>query len=419
MYIKRAIDGLIERYARTAKCLLVTGPRQVGKSTSLGAVLKDRKYVSLDDPFAEEQAKEHPSLFMELNPPPVTIDEVQQAPGLFRYLKMACDEAKDGRGLFCLSGSQPYHLMKGVSESLSGRVRIVEMCGLSLRELAKDGFSRHFVPTEEYVRVRSKSVRKPRRLWEVIHRGGYPELQRRDVEWNSFYADYVKTYLERDVRALSAVHSLTDFRRFMVSVASRTGQVLNSANIASEIGKDAETVRNWLSILETSGIVYLLQPYAATELKRAIKSPKVYFRDAGLAAYLTRWLTPETLATGAMSGHVFETFAVSEILKSYANEGLDYRNYVSYYRGKDRRRKKENGEIIETESEIDLILEENGTLYPVEIKLTDKPTAKDAAAFTLLDRVTGKIRGPGAVICTCPMPGRLRDNLMALPIWFV
>ena len=154
-------------------------------------------------------------------------------------------------------------------------------------------------------------------------------------------------------------------------------------------------------------------------MKRAIKSPKVYFRDAGLAAYLTRWLTPETLATGAMAGHIFETFAVSEVLKSYANEGLDYRNYVSYYRGKDRRRKKANGEAVETESEIDLILEENGTLYPVEIKLTDKPTANDAAAFTLLDKVTGKVRGPGAVLCTCPMPGRLRENLMALPIWFV
>lgn len=419
MYIRRAVDGLIERSARTSKCLLVTGPRQVGKSTSLETVLKGRKYVSLDDPFVEEQARDNPSQFLEIYAPPVTIDEIQHAPGLFRYLKLACDRDREGRGLFCLSGSQPYHLMEGVSESLSGRIRIIEMGGLSLREIAGDAFARHFIPTDGYIRARAKTACRPRRLWELIHRGGYPALQRRDVEWAAFYADYVKTYIERDVRALSAVHSLTDFRRFMVALASRTGQVLNSANIASEIGRDAETVRNWLSILETSGIVYLLRPYASTELRRAIKAPKVYFRDTGLVAYLTRWLTPETLATGAMAGHVFETFVVSEILKSYANEGLDYRDFVFYYRGKDRKRTRADGEEIEAESEIDLILEENGTLYPIEIKLADKPNANAAAAFPLLDQVKGKTRGPGAVICSCSMPGKLRDNLTALPVWYI
>jgi hypothetical protein len=234
-----------------------------------------------------------------------------------------------------------------------------------------------------------------------------------------FFSSYVKTYLERDVRKLTAVQDLNDFRRFMVAVAARTGQIVNYSNIADEIGKDQTTVKAWMSILEASGIVYLLEAYTPSVLNRAIKSPKVYFRDTGLAAYLTRWLTPDTLANGAMSGAFFETFVISEILKSYSNRGIDYRYCVSYYRGRDKKKVKKNGETVEVESEIDLIIEENGVLYPIEIKQGTKVSADEASAFPVLDKVNEKKRGTGAIICTCPAPGMLRDNLFQIPVWYI
>ena len=370
----------------------------------------EKKYVPVDDPFIEEQAVEQPEMFMMLNPPPVIYDEVQRAPNLFRYIKIKCDES-DERGLFCLSGSQPLELMEGVSESLSGRIGIIELSGLSMREIKGDSFNRSFVPTMEYVQERSKSVKPFDNIWEVIHRGGYPELQNPEVDWSVFYSSYIKTYLERDVRSLSAVQNLDDFRKFMIAVAARTGQMINYANIADEVGKDQSTIKRWLSVLEASGIIYLLEPFSSSVLKRAIKTPKVYFRDTGLAAYLTRWLTPETLANGAMSGAFFETFVISEILKSYSNRGIDYRYCVSYYRGRDKKKTSEN--------EIDLIIEENGTLYPVEIKRSSKVTADQTSAFSVLGGIPDKKRGMGAVICMCPQPGVLRENILQLPVWYI
>lgn len=413
-YISRSAEALAKKCNETFKCVLVTGARQTGKSTMLKKLFPDKKYVSFDDPFIEAQAKDEPQTFMMLNAPPVVFDEVQRATELFRYIKIKCDE-EENKGLFCLSGSQPFELMKNASESLSGRVGIIELGGLSLREIAGDSFNKPFLPTMEYILERGKTAKTPKNLWETIHRGSYPELQDKDVDWGTFYASYVKTYLERDVRSLSAVHNLDDFRKFMVAVAARTGQMLNYSNIADEIGKDQTTVKNWISILESSGIIYLLEPYTASVLKRAIKTPKLYFRDTGLAAYLTRWLTPETLAVGAMSGAFFETFVVSEILKSYSNCGVDYRYCVSFYRGKDKLSK--NGQNIE--SEIDLILEENGTLYPIEIKSGVKVTADETAAFTVLDRIGEKKRGTGAIICMCPQPGILRENVLQIPVWYV
>ena len=416
MYIERAVDRLIRRAIRSKGAVLVTGARQVGKSTSLEKVLPGRRYVTLDDPFLEEQATSDSRTFMAVNPPPVTIDEVQHAPVLFRYIKQECDRRKGEKGLYCLSGSQPFHLMKGVSESLAGRVRILEMSGLSLREIAADGCAAHFLPTDDFVLGRARASKGMRSVWEVIHRGSYPELQNRKIVWSEYYSDYVKTYLERDVRALAAVQDLGAFRQFMVAAASRTAQVLNYSNIADEIGKDVGTVRKWISILEASGLVYLLQPYASTELKRAIKAPKLHFRDAGLVAYLTRWLTGEQLSCGAMAGPVFESFVVSEILKSFSNEGLDYRDFVSYYRGRDKRKVRRDGEVVLEEGEIDLIIEENGVLYPVEVKKTSSPKAIDADCFQILDTISGKRRGPGAIVCNCPTPTHLRDNLLAVPV---
>ena len=419
MYISRFMDRLLVKAVKTHNAVLVTGPRQVGKSTMIAEMLPDRRYVTLDDPFVEDQAKEDSRTFMQLNPPPVTIDEVQHAPILFRFIKQAVDKERGKKGLYCLSGSQPYQLMQGVSESLSGRIRILEMNGLSLREILGDGFAQRIVPTDEYVQARAKTARDPGKLWQIIHRGGYPEMQNPELDWSAYYSDYVKTYHERDVRSLKAVHDLTAFRQFMVAVASRTAQVLNYSNIADEIGKDVGTVKSWISVLETSGIVYLLQPYASSELKRATHAPKLHFRDMGLVAYLTRWLSPEALACGAMAGAVFESFVVSEILKSYSNAGLEYRDFVSYYRGRDKIKVKSDGKTMETECEIDLIIEENGVLHPIEIKKESAPRANDAAAFVVLDKIKGKKRGQGAIVCNCAAPLHLRDNLLAMPVWYL
>jgi len=281
---------------------------------------------------------------------------------------------------------------------------------MSLREIMKDSFNTPFLPTQEYLLKRKESAKQPKNLWQIIHRGGYPELVTGKKDWEAFYADYVKTYIERDVRALSAVQDLDAFRRFMVSAASRSGAMLNFSNIADEVGKDVKTIKSWISILETSGLVYLLEPYRASVLKRSIKTAKLYFRDTGLVAYLTRWLTAEQAAVGAMSGQLFETFAVSEILKSYSNAGKDYRYFVSYYRGKDGK---------DGESEIDLIIEENGVLYPVEIKQNAKVTADMTSAFQILDKLPDKKRGTGAILCSCLQPAFLRENILQLPVWWV
>ena len=407
-YIHRHIEDVLLRSGNTFKSVLLMGARQTGKSTLLRELLPELSSVSLDDEFLEEQARETPSMFLALNPPPVIYDEVQRAPNLFRQIKIACDETEE-KGRFYLSGSQPIELMQEASESLSGRVSVLELSTLSLREILGVTFNKPFLPTMEYVAERNKEVLRGDNIWKIIHRGGYPALQEPDMDWSQFFSSYVKTYLERDVRSITGVQDLDAFRKFMIYVAARTGQMLNYSNIADEIGKDQTTVRRWMSILEASGIVYLLEPYTNSVLKRAIKTPKVYFRDTGLAAYLTRWLTPETLANGAMSGAFFETFVVSEILKSYSNRGIDYRYFVSYYRGKDSNR----------ENEIDLIIEQDGVLYPIEIKQSEQPTAKETSAFTILDKIEEKKRGMGAVVCMAPQPGQLRENVLAIPVWFL
>lgn len=419
VYIERSITPYVQKAEKNFKAVLITGARQAGKSTLLKKLFPSRKYITFDDPFIEEQAIQNAGMFMTLNQPPVTFDEVQRIPDLFRYIKIECDK-RDEYGLYCLSGSQPFRLMQNVSESLSGRISIIELAGLSLREIQGDTFDQPFLPSMDYVMERQKTARQPENIWQIIHRGSFPELyQNPELDWQQFYASYIKTYLERDVRELSAVQNLDVFRRFMVAVAARTGQMVNYANIADEVGRDAATIRNWFSILEASGIIYLLEPYTPSVLKRAIKTPKVYFRDTGLASYLTRWLTPETLAYGAMAGNMFETFVISEILKSYSNQGIDYRYCVSYYRGKDKKRIRRDGKEIEVEGEIDFIIEENGVLYPIEIKKNTSETAYAASAFQVLDRVEDKKRGMGAVISMCPAPGMLRENVLELPVWFV
>ena len=419
MYIRRAMEDVILRANRSFKATLITGARQTGKSTVIRTLFPEHRHITFDDTYLEEQARQNPEVFLQLNRPPIVMDEVQYVPELFRQIKMVCD-ASEERGLFTLSGSQPLLLMKNASESLSGRVCILEMLGLSLREIQGDAFSAPFLPTMDYLLARQETVKKPENIWEIIHRGSYPELhQNPEMDWQAFYGSYVKTYLERDVRSLTAVQDLQTFRRFMVAVAARTGQVLNYSSIADEISRDVGTVKNWMSVLEASGIVFLLEPYAPAVLKRAIRAPKVYFRDTGLASYLTRWLTTETLAFGGMNGAMFETFVVSEILKSYANRNIDYRYCVSYYRGKDRLKAGPDGRAAETESEIDLIIEQDGMLYPVEIKANTSEMASAARAFTVLDHIPEKKRGTGAVVNLCPHPGQLRENVLQIPVWYI
>lgn len=409
-YFNRNAEIIVKQSLKTYKSVLITGARQTGKSTLLKELFPKRRIITFDDQFSEQQARENPSEFIDLNPPPVTYDEVQYVPDLFRYIKIHCDNSKKN-GLFCLTGSEPFKLMEAASESLAGRVAIVELSTLSLREIQKLDFKKPFAPSMKYIKARQSSAKKPANIWEIIHRGGYPALQNKKLNWEQYFANYIKTYLERDVRKLSAVQDLDTFRRFMIACAARTGQMLNYSNIASEISKDADTVKKWISILEASGIVYVLEPYANSVLNRAIKTPKLYFRDTGLACYLTRWLTTETLVNGAMSGAIFETFVVSEILKSYSNAGIDYRYCVSYYRGKDKKN--------DAEGEIDFIIEQDGILYPIEIKKTANPTADMTAAFTVLDKIPDKKRGTGAVVCMCSSPGVLRENVYAIPAWFI
>ena len=408
-YITRAITPIIKERVKNSKCLLLTGARQVGKSTLLGHEFPNYNKVSFDDRMVRLQAKEEPKLFFMNNPCPLFIDEVQKENGILENIKCKVDSSEE-RGLFILSGSQKLELMKGVSDSLAGRVSISELAGLSMREINDIEFNHHFIPNEEYIKSREKELKTYTNLWEIIHKGSYPELYITERDWQDYYSSYVSTYLERDINDLIASDSIT-FMKFLTSVAARTGELLNYANIASDIGVSEPTVKTWISILERTGIVYLLQPYSSSALSRAIRTPKVYFRDTGLACYLTRWLSSDALKNSAVAGNMFETFVVSEILKSFSNEGMDYKFSVYFYRGKD---KKKNGE-----NEIDLIIEENGVLYPIEIKMSGNPKASMSSANTVLDKVIEKKRGMGIILCLVDKKTYLRENLIALPIEYI
>ena len=408
-YIDRAITSLLKKRVSTSKCLLLTGARQVGKSTLVKHVFPAYHRANFDDRLTRLQAREEPKLFFLNNPRPLFIDEVQKESGILEEIKMIVDES-DQRGDFILSGSQKLELMKGVSESLAGRVSIMELAGLSLREINGISFNQHFIPSSQYLQEREKEITPYTDIWKTIHKGSYPELYDIDRDWQDFYSSYVATYLERDINELIAADSLT-FTKFMTSVAARTGEMLNYANIASEVGVSEPTIKNWISVLERTGIVYILQPYSSNALARAIKTPKIYFRDTGLACYLTRWLSPETLMNSAVAGNMFETFVVSEILKSYSNEGRDYRFSIFYYRGKDKR--------VSGENEIDLVIEEDGILYPVEIKMTGNPKAVMGAANQVLDKISDKKRGTGVILCLIDKKTYLRENLVALPIDYI
>ncbi len=407
IYIKRHAEKTVGTLSKMFGAVLVAGPRQVGKTTMLGELTKNMSYVTLDDQIIRASAVEESGTFFKDNPPPVFVDEIQKAPELFEQIKLLLDRDRK-KGQFYMCGSQQFKMMKGVSESLAGRLGLITLLGFSLRERYGISLDMPFLPTEEYLSERRKDyVSIPYDdVWKMIHRGSMPELcSNPDFDWQLFYSGYVRTYIERDVRELSEIGDEIKFTRFMTVVAAATGQLLNVASLARDVGISQPTAERWLSILVASNLVYLLQPYSNNISKRAIKTPKLYFLDTGLAAYLTRWNTPEVLKNGAMAGAFFESFVVSEIIKSYYNKGITELP-LYFYRDKDM-------------NEIDLIIEDGGILYPLEIKKHADPTKKDIRAFSLLDKIAGTSRGPGGVICLYDNLITLKDNDRVIPISYL
>ena len=401
MYLNRTITETLTAAGRQFPVILVTGPRQVGKTTLLQhAAAPGRRYVTLDDPQARILAKEDPGLFLQRFEPPVLIDEVQYATELLPHIKMAVDRHKRP-GEFWLTGSQQFHLMQGVSESLAGRVGIVNLLGFSQRELT-DRSDRidPFLPGG----YESRDAGEPlglidlyRRIW----RGSFPAIApNNDIDRDLFYGSYVQTYLQRDVRALANVGDELAFTKFLRAAAARTGQVLNMADMARDADVAPNTAKSWLSILATSGVVYLLEPYHSNLTKRLIKAPKLYFLDTGLAAYLTEWSSPETLEAGAMAGAMLETWAVAEVIKSYWHAGR--RAPIYYYRDKDKK-------------EVDLLIVRDGMIHPVEIKKTTAPTKRDIRNFGVLDRL-GLPQGPGCVLCLAATAMPITEAVWAVPV---
>ncbi len=406
MYIKRHVEAAIMDVSDMYAAVIITGPRQVGKTTVLKKVCKDLDYITLDNPDIMEYAKNETGLFFKTFKPPLALDEVQYAPELFPYIKMIADETQKKK-MFFMTGSQNFHLMKNVSESLAGRIGIIHMLGLSLREILGKKRDEPFIPDSSYFKKAAAAMNNLSLLdiWKIIQRGSMPWLYQYDASEDTtrqFYSDYVRTYIERDVRALSQVGDEIAFLQFMRLLAASTGQMLNYSRIANENGKSVDTIKNWVSILRTSGLVYLLQPYYNNFNKRIVKTPKVYFMDTGLASYLTGWYTAEQLQFGAMSGRIFETFVVSEILKSFYNKGFDDFGF-SYYRDRDM-------------NEIDLIIDYNGVLYPVEIKKTGSPHKSDIKAFEKLKDNRQKQVGEGGIICMADTIKYLTPENRVIPL---
>lgn len=405
MYIKRHLEQQIEKLAKQYPVIIVTGPRQVGKSTVLKHLFAhSHQEITFDNPVLLNAAKEDGALFFKTHKPPVFLDEVQYVPELFPYIKMQADKfQKDGD--FIMTGSQSFNLMNNASESLAGRVGILEMLGLSLREIHKQSFHKAFIPTEEYIEERKDEIKPYKNLWSLIHRGSMPRLARKDIDWDTYYASYVKTYIERDVRQLTQIENEDLFYKFMVAIAARTGELLNYNNVANSIGVSIDTVKRWLSILKASGLVYIMEPFYNNALQRLVKTPKLYFLDTGLVCFLTKWNTADALQNGAKAGNIFETFVVAEIIKSFLNSGKTILP-LYFYRDNDQR-------------EIDLLIENNGTLYPVEIKMTASPRKDMCKQFKLLDKISGHKRGMGIVLCQIDDVLYLEENTIALPIEYV
>jgi len=404
MYYPRAIEQALREASEQFPVLLLTGPRQVGKTTVLKHLCRgDRRYVTLDDPLLRSLANDDPALFLQRFPPPLLLDEVQYAPGLFPYIKMAVDEAQRP-GAFWMTGSQHFHMMANVNESLAGRVAVVQLLGFSGRERHQRGLGvPPFLPTGEQIAERMTSAGPcgVDAAYEDIWLGSFPALIAGPVrDRDLFYGSYVQTYLERDVRALVQVADEQAFVRFLGACAARTAQLLNLSDLARDVDISVPTARQWLSILVSTGQVHLLQPYHSNVTKRLVKTPKLHFLDTGLCAYLTRWSSPQTLAAGAMNGAILETYALAEILRSWWFRGRQPELY--FYRDRDGR-------------EIDFLFVHDGTLYPVEVKRGATPRRGWTRSFAVLDRFRGA-RGERAVLCLCREAVPFDQMNQAVPI---
>ena len=407
-YIKRHLENRLLELSKSYSAILLTGPRQAGKTTMLQKLAekenRGRKYVTLDDLAARDLAKNDPALFLQLHQPPVLIDEVQYAPELFTYIKIRIDEHHNP-GDFWMTGSQIFRLMRGVQESLAGRVALLHMSPLSQREIIgapcvpfTPDLERLLAEQEKLAPVSTPELFK--RLW----RGSMPGLvSDATLDRNIFYSSYLSTYVERDVRELSGSVDALKFNRFVTAVAARSAQLLNYNALAEDADLNIQTAKAWIRILETLGIIFLLHPYSNNVLKRAIKTPKVYFYDTGLACYLTRWSNPEVAESGAMNGALLENYAVSEIMKGYQNAGLE--PYLYFYRDRDAK-------------EIDVILESDGKLHPIEIKKTATPDKRLSRVFKVIDKSPLQL-GTGAILCMAEKFSALDSNNLIVPIWMI
>ena len=399
MYYKRHITDTLKQMLAQFKVVLLTGPRQVGKSTLLRTELQGYEYVTLDDMMELELAKTDPALFFKNHRLPLIIDEVQYAPELFKYIKFLLDK-DSSKGQLCITGSQTYSLMQNVGESLAGRIGILELQGLSVRERLEIDCNDFFIPNSEYIAGRAESKKPIGDVWEYIFRGSMPELSDTSLNWDFFYRSYVKSYIERDVRNLMNIKDGTTFYKFMVALASRTGGLFNATDIANTIGVSLKTVQSWVSVLEASGIIFFLRPYENNILKRVIKTPKVYFNDVGLVCYLVGWDNKAVAQNGAMAGALFETFVVSEIVKSWINKGLDVRN-IFFYRDSNKK-------------EVDLLIKRNATIFPIEIKMTATPTVSMARHFPVLEEMDNM--ETGTILCQCEKNAFISSTVQVLPI---
>ena len=402
------MENLITELSKSYSAILLTGPRQAGKTTMLRKLAEKenikRAYVSLDDMNNREIARNDPVLFLQLHKPPILIDEVQYAPELFTYIKIHIDEHHNP-GDFWLTGSQIYRLMRGVQESLAGRVALLHLSPLSQREITGDPcipFTTDFntLLTE---RDRIKPISAPE-LYSRLWNGSMPGLiSGQFPDRNIFYSSYISSYIERDVRDISGNIDALKFNRFVTAAAARCSQLVNFNAMAEDADIDIPTAKNWMNILETLGIIFLLHPYSNNVLKRTIKTPKLYFYDTGLVCYLTRWSTPETAENGAMNGALLENFTISEIMKSYQNAGKE--PYLYFYRDRDAK-------------EIDVILERDGKLCPLEIKKTSSPDTRLTRVFSVIDKSPLE-KGTGAILCLANEFGAIDRNNLIVPIWMI
>lgn len=406
MYITRHMEYVLAQINTQYPVLLVTGPRQVGKTTMLEHLAAEegrgRETVTLDDLTIRELAKTDPRMFFQLHQPPLLIDEVQYAPELFPYIKMMVDKRRKP-GDFWLTGSQLFSMMEGVQESLAGRVALLQLSPLSYGEIAEDDGTQPFRLEIPALRERQKqrTVLDTPAIFQRIYAGGMPALvSGQYASPNIFYSSYISTCLDRDVRRLSTGIDDLKFLSFMRSAAARTGQQVSYKGIADDAEIDQATAKNWLRILEALGIIFLLRPYSNNVLKRTVSTPKLYFYDTGLVCYLTLWSSPETAMSGAMNGALLENYTVAEIIKSYQNTGQE--PYLYYYRDKDAR-------------EIDLLLEQDGKLFPIEIKKTTAPLKKLTKVFELIGKSPLE-RGTGAVLCMADKLGAFDQDNLIVPI---